>query len=107
MCSLSKQLGGEKEAETKRSLYAAPLCQHHTSPRTPRTQFIFLPIKVSPTSLALGSSIYARSPGYIIPSGNRAGQSARRRPRQPNKPLFGFAPAAPCGDGKSPCRQKV
>ena len=74
MCSLSKQVGGKKkEKKTKRSFFPAPLRQHHTSPRTPSTQFIFLPIKVSPPAWLWETQFMLRALGILFLAGTEPG----------------------------------
>lgn len=72
MCSLSKQVRGKKK-KTKRSFFPAPLRQHHTSPRTPSTQFIFLPIKVSPPAWLWETQFMLRALGILFLAGTEKG----------------------------------
>lgn len=63
----------KKRKKTKRSFFPAPLRQHHTSPRTPSTQFIFLPIKVSPPAWLWETQFMLRALGILFLAGTEKG----------------------------------
>lgn len=65
--------GKKKKKKTKRSFFPAPLRQHHTSPRTPSTQFIFLPIKVSPPAWLWETQFMLRALGILFLAGTEKG----------------------------------
>lgn len=70
---LPQQTSWEKKKETKRSFFPAPLRQYHTSPRTPSTQFIFLPIKVSPPTWLWETQFMLRALGILFLAGTEKG----------------------------------
>lgn len=65
--------GKKKKKKTKRSFFPAPLRQHHTSPRMPSTQFIFLPIKVSPPAWLWETQFMLRALGILFLAGTEKG----------------------------------
>lgn len=67
----------EKKRKTKRSFLPPPLRQHHTSPHTPSTQFIFLPIKVSPPAWLWETQFMLRALGILFLAGTE--KSSQRR----------------------------
>lgn len=73
MSAPSANKSGEKKRETKRSFFPVPLRQHHTSPCTASTQFIFLPIKVSSPGWLWETQFTLRAPGILFLAGTEKG----------------------------------
>lgn len=63
--------------KTKRSFFPTPLRQHHTSPHTPSTQFIFLPIKVSPPAWLWETQFMLRALGILFLAGTEKSSQPR------------------------------
>lgn len=73
MSAPSANKSGEKNRETKSSFFPVPLRQHHTSPCTASTQFIFLPIKVSSPAWLWETQFMLRAPSILFLAGTEKG----------------------------------
>lgn len=81
-------------------------CASSTPPRVPSTQFIFLPIKVSPPAWLCETQFMLGAVGVLLLAGTERG-SERGGGSGAQQAALCFGGSRPSGDGKSPCRHKV
>lgn len=102
---LPQQTSSKKKKGIKRSFFPTPLRRHHASAQTlPSTQFIFLPMKVSPPAWLWEAQFVLRAFAILFLAGTVQGSQCRAAPAAKQA---AFGSSARRRDRKSPCRQQV